>query len=256
MFIEVDGIRTHYTDEGEGTPVLLLHGWGSSVDAFLGIRRALSEHFRTIALDFPGFGESDMIPQPWDVGDYVDFTLRFMRALELRDPVLIGHSFGGRVILKMVGSGLANPEKIVLIDSAGVRHRRSLRARIRIAAFKTVKWFLLLPGIRRVSVGLLDRARKHFGSADYNSAPDVLRQTLVRVVNEDLCEYMPHIACPTLLIWGDQDKDTPLSDAKVMESRIPDCGLCVIKGAGHFSFLHSPFEVNAILNSFLGGEQA
>ena len=107
-----------------------------------------------------------------------------------------------------------------------------------------------------MSAGTLEKARRHFGSADYNSAPVVLRQTLVKVVNEDLCEYMPNIACPTLLIWGDQDTDTPLSDAKVMESKIPDSGLCVIKGVGHFSFIQSPFEVNAILNSFLGGEGA
>ena len=256
MFIDIDGLRAHYTDEGQGAPVLLLHGWGSSVDAFIGIRRALSDRFRVVALDFPGFGESEMIPEPWDVSRYVAFTLRFMENLGLKDPVLIGHSFGGRVIIKMVGSGLASADKIVLIDSAGVKHKRSLRAKIRIAAFKTVKWFLLLPGIRKVSADALEKARRHFGSADYNSAPVVLRQTLVRVVNEDLCEYMPSISCPTLLIWGDQDKDTPLADAKIMESRIPDSGLCVIKGAGHFSFLYSPFEVNAILNSFLGGDHA
>lgn len=256
MFVEINGIKTHYTDEGAGKPVVLLHGWGSSLDAFVRIRQALSDRFRVIALDFPGFGKSEMIAQPWDVSDYVAFFVKFSEEIGIECPVLIGHSFGGRVILKGVGSGLVKADKIVLIDSAGVKHKRSLRAKCRVAAFKTVKWFLLLPGIRRVSAGTLEKARRHFGSADYNSAPAVLRQTLVKVVNEDLCEYMPGIACPTLLIWGDQDTDTPLSDAKVMESRIPDSGLCVIKGAGHFSFLQSPFEVNAILNSFLGGEDA
>ena len=256
MFVEINGIKTHYTDEGEGKPVVLMHGWGSSLDAFVGIRQSLCGFCRVIALDFPGFGKSDMIAEPWDVSDYVAFFVRFLEELQIENPVLIGHSFGGRVILKSVGSGLVNADKIVLIDSAGVKHKRSLRAKCRIAAFKTVKWFLLLPGIRKVSAGTLEKARRHFGSADYNSAPVVLRQTLVKVVNEDLCEYMPNIACPTLLIWGDQDTDTPLSDAKVMESKIPDSGLCVIKGAGHFSFIQSPFEVNAILNSFLGGEGA
>ncbi|MBP5618643.1 MAG: alpha/beta hydrolase [Clostridia bacterium] len=256
MFVEIDGVKAHYTDEGEGKPVVLMHGWGSSLDAFVGIRRALCDRFRVIALDFPGFGKSDSIAEPWDVSDYVAFFAKFLQELQVETPVLIGHSFGGRVILKGVGSGLIKAEKIVLIDSAGVKHKRSLRAKCRIAAFKTVKWCLLLPGIRKVSAGTLEKARRHFGSADYNSAPVVLRQTLVKVVNEDLCDYMPNIACPTLLIWGDQDKDTPLADAKIMESKIPDSGLCVIKGAGHFSFIHSPFEVNAILNSFLGGEGA
>ena len=254
MTIELDDMRIHYTDEGSGEPVLLLHGWGSSCDAFVGIRKALSGRFRVLAMDFPGFGASSDLTEPWDVGRYVSLTHRFIQALGLEAPVLIGHSFGGRVILKMVGSGLVSPSKIVLIDSAGVKHKRSLRAKLRIAAYKTVKAILLLPGIRKVSAGLLEKARGYFGSADYNSAPPILRQTLVQVVNEDLCGYMPSIQAPTLLIWGDQDEDTPLADAKVMERLIPDSGLCVIKGAGHFSFLYSPYQVNAILHSFLGGE--
>lgn len=256
LTLDLDGMQIHYTDEGTGDPILLLHGWGSSCDAFIGIRNALRDRFRVIALDFPGFGASSALEEAWDVGRYVEFTHRFIERLGLESPVLIGHSFGGRVILKMVGSGLVSPAKIVLIDSAGVKHKRKLRTKIRIAAYKTVKAILLLPGIRKISAGALEGARRHFGSADYNSAPPVLRQTLVKVVNEDLCGYMPKISASTLLIWGDQDEDTPLADAKVMERLIPDSGLCVIQGAGHFSFLYSPFEVHAILNSFLGGGNA
>ena len=98
---------------------------------------------------------------------------------------------------------------------------------------------------------MLERVRAYFGSADYNAAPPVLRQTLVKVVNEDLTRFLPHLACPTLLIWGEKDTATPLSDAKLMEKLVPDAGLCVIRGAGHFSFVERPGEVHAIVHSFL-----
>ncbi len=253
MEININGLNINYIDVGQGEPVLLLHGWGSNCDAFRFIINSFSDRFRMIALDFPGFGKSDVIDEPWDVSDYVDFTVKFIEKLGLRSPTLVGHSFGGRVIIKMVGSGLVEPSKIILMDSAGVKHKRSLASKIKLASFKTVKWFLLLPVIRNFSAKALDRARAFFGSADYNSAPAVMRTTLVKVVNEDLCSYMSGIKAPTLLIWGDKDEDTPLSDAKTMEKLIPDSGLCVIKGGGHFSFIDSPYEVNAIINSFLGG---
>ena len=106
----------------------------------------------------------------------------------------------------------------------------------------------LLPSF---SGGLLNKARRHYGSADYNAAPEVLRKTLVSLVNTDIREILPNIKCPTLLIWGENDTATPLSDARIIESLVKDAGLCVIKGTGHFSFVERPFEANAIINSFI-----
>ena len=116
-----------------------------------------------------------------------------------------------------------------------------------------IKGLLSLPGIRKHTGDLLDRARKHYGSADYHSAPPVLRQTLVKVVNEDLTGLLPNIKASTLLIYGENDTATPVADAKKMEAMIPDAGLCVIEGAGHFSFVERPYQVHKILHSFLGG---
>ena len=107
--------------------------------------------------------------------------------------------------------------------------------------------------MRRYTAGLLGKARAAFGSADYKNAPEVLRKTLVRLVNEDLRPLLPDISCPTLLIWGENDTATPLSDGQEMARLIPDAGLCVIRGAGHFAFVERPFEVHRILHSFLGG---
>ena len=108
-----------------------------------------------------------------------------------------------------------------------------------------------MPVIKNYSEGLLDKARKYFGSADYNAAPEVLRKTLVSLVNTDLRNIVHNITCPTLLIWGDKDTDTPLSDAQILESLIPDVGLCVFENAGHFAFFEQQGKTIAILNSFI-----
>jgi len=180
-----------------------------------------------------------------------NMVLKFLDALGIKDPIMMGHSHGGRVTLYMTAKGLVNPEKIVLLDAAGLIPKKSFKQKFRAKSFKIIKWFLTLPVIRKFSGGLLDKARRHYGSADYNAAPEVLRKTLVSLVNTDLRDILPNIKCPSLLIWGENDDATPLSDAKIIESLIPDAGLCVIKGTGHFSFCERPYEANAIINSFI-----
>ena len=251
MFINIDNLSIEYTEQGTGTPVLLLHGWGSSFDAYRGIINTLKDRCRVVAVNFPGCGNSDTMEKPWTLDDYCDFVLKFMKAVDLENPIIFGHSHGGRVTLKLTAEGMVKPPKIVLLDSAGLIPKKSLKQKFRAKSFKTIKAVLTLPVIKNFSAGLLEKARKHYGSADYNAAPLVLRQTLVSLVNTDLRDILHKIDCPTLLIWGENDTATPLSDAKIIESLIPDCGLCVIKGTGHFSFCERPFEANAIINSFI-----
>lgn len=251
MEIVINGLRIKYTDEGSGTPVLLLHGWGSSLDVYRGIIATLKGRCRLVAPDFPGCGGSDIMKEPWSLQDYCDFVLKFIEAVDLKDPIMIGHSHGGRVTLYMTATGMVKPHKIVLLDAAGLIPKKSLKQKLKAKSFKVIKRVLTLPLIKNFSAGLLDKARKHYGSADYNSAPEVLRKTLVSLVNTDIRELLPNIKCPSLLIWGENDTATPLEDAKTIEKLIPDAGLCVIKGTGHFSFCEKPYEANAIINSFI-----
>lgn len=251
MFVNINGLNIEYSDCGEGTPVLLLHGWGASFDTYRGVINCLRDRHRVVAVNFPGCGKSDTMESAWTLDDYCTFVIDFMKATGLENPIMFGHSHGGRVTLKMVAEGMVNPPKIVLIDSAGLIPVKTPRQKRRAKNFKRIKAFLSLPVIRLFSKGLLEKARKHYGSADYNAAPPVLRQTLVSLVNTDLRDIIHKISCPTLLIWGENDTATPLSDAKIMEKLIPDCGLCVIEGTGHFSFCEKPFEAHAIINSFI-----
>lgn len=253
MNITVNGMDIHYESVGFGAPLLFLHGWGSSLDAFRFIWSELSSDFQCIGVDFPGCGGSSLPERALTLDDYCDLVLQFIKKLNLENPILIGHSNGGRVILKLCGSGKVSPEKIILLDAAGVKPKKTLRQKCRQAQFKFIKRVLTLPIVKNFTEALLEAARNHYGSADYKSAPPVMRQTLVNLVNVDLRELMPNIKASTLLIWGECDTATPLSDAKTMEKLIPDSGLCVIKGAGHFSFIDNRVQVNLILRSFLGG---
>ncbi len=251
MFIDIDGLKIEYTEEGTGTPVLLLHGWNSSFQVYRGIINTLKNRCRVVAVNFPGCANSQTMDTPWNLEDYCNFVLKFMKALNLENPIMFGHSHGGRVTLKMAAEGMVNPPKIVLLDSAGLIPKKTLKQKYRTKSFKAIKGVLTLPVIKNYSEGLLQKARNHYGSADYNAAPEVLRKTLVSLVNTDLRNILSNIKCPTLLIWGENDTATPLSDAKIIESLIPDCGLCVIKGTGHYSFCEKPYEANAIINSFI-----
>lgn len=251
MNITIDGLNIEYTEQGSGDAILLLHGWGSSYKFFEPIISHFSDRFRMVAVNFPGCGESERMASPWRLENYCDFVEKFIKKLDIENPVMIGHSHGGRVILKMAAEKTVTPPKIVLLDSAGLIPKKSFKQKFKIASFKTIKGVLSLPIVKNYSKGLLDKARSHYGSADYKAADEVLRKTMVSLVNTDLRDILGNIECPTLLIWGEDDTATPLSDAKIIESLIKDSGLCVYKNAGHFAFFEQMSRTLSILDSFL-----
>ena len=123
MEITIDGRKVRYIDEGEGPEVLLLHGWAAPAETYRLIIDHLKSRCRVVAPDLPGFGGSEEPGAPWSADDYADFVLRFAQAAKLSSPVLIGHSNGGRIIIKLMnreGLPFAVP-KIVLMDSAGIK---------------------------------------------------------------------------------------------------------------------------------------
>lgn len=257
MNIAVKNIPTNYTIKGQGENLLILHGWGSSLAVHRQMIDYLSTGCRVIALDMPGFGETPEPPAAWNVDDYADFVLEFLKVLQIDSVILLGHSFGSRVIIKMA----ARPNlpvsfsKIILVDGAGILPRKTLKQKFRIRMYKIGKKIFSIGVVSKLYPDVLENMRKKNGSADYNAASPLMRQVLVKVVNEDLTELLPSIKQPTLLIWGEMDTATPLSDGKLMEQRIPDAGLVVVKGAGHFSFLEQSQFVHKVMGSFLNIEE-
>jgi pimeloyl-ACP methyl ester carboxylesterase len=248
----IDGKKVYYEDKGSGDVLLLLHGWGSSHKAFSPIIDELSKYMRVIAPDLLGFGSSDALDSPWRVDDYVSFTEKLLNMLNINKLSVLGHSYGGRIIIKLASKPNSSVEfdKIVLVNAAGLRSRRSLKTRFRQLCFKTGKAIYSLPIIRSIYPDAIEELRSRYGSSDYKNATPVMRQTLVNSVNEDLTPLLSRITQPTLLIWGDKDTATPLAHAKIMEKHIADSGLVVFENAGHFSFLDKPYEFMLVLKSF------
>jgi pimeloyl-ACP methyl ester carboxylesterase len=261
MKTNINGLNINYIDEGQGPLLIMLHGWGSNIELFSQVINFTKKKYHTVAMDMPGFGKSDEPAEPMNVDDYVGFVLAFIKALypEEKEIIFLGHSMGGRIIIKL-SSGIHDGRikadfaisKVILTDSAGIMPVRTQAQKKRTARYRLYKNVLNKTGIAKAFPGTLDALQKKFGSADYAAASPVMRQSLVKVVNEDLEPYMPSVTEPALLIWGDKDTATPLSDGQRMEKLMPEAGLAVIEGAGHYSFIDNTYLYNKILGSFLG----
>lgn len=247
--IIIDNLNINYLDVGEGKCIVLFHGWGANKEAFTPIINKLSAYMRVVALDFPGFGKSSEPQDVWDVEKYADFMKKFIKEAECEGAIWLGHSFGGRVIIKLFEKMDVKPSKIVLVDAAGIKPKRGVDYYLKVYSYKLGKKILKLPVINKT--GLYEKLVKNAGSSDYKVLSGNMRATMSKVVNEDLRAHLPGISVPTLLIWGDMDTATPLSDAKIMESLIPDSGIVVLEGAGHFSYLDRPQKFFAALEYFV-----
>lgn len=252
MTTTIDGIKINYDIRGEGECVLFLHGWGANIKLFDGLMNVTAQKYRTVALDLPGFGESEEPKSSWSVDDYAAFVIKFTESLGLEPAVLIGHSFGGRIMIKLLSGGLMpNVTKAVFIDAAGIKPKKTLKQKFKLATYKAGKLLLSLKPIKAIFPDALENLRKSRGSADYNSATPVMRETLVKVVNEDLTELLPKIKASSLLIWGTLDTATPISDGEAFERLIPDAGLVRVQGGSHFAFLDAPELCARAISSFL-----
>lgn len=253
MNIKIDEYNICYkiTGRGERT-VVILQGWGTDLGVYDSMANCINEKYKVVQFDFPGFGGSDEPKEAWNVDAFADFFCRFMEAMEINSATLIGHSYGGRVIIKLATrkSIPFEIERIVLVDSAGILPKKTFAQKMKIKRYKVLKKILNQKVVYALFPELIDDWRSRQGSEDYRNASPIMRQCLVMAVNEDLTELLPHIKQDTLLIWGDEDTATPIEDAKLMEERIPNSGLAVLEGTGHFSFLEQPIIFRNIMRSY------
>jgi pimeloyl-ACP methyl ester carboxylesterase len=243
--------RAALEERGDGRPLLLLHGWGVSSELFTPILDALQAGRRLIVPDLPGFGATAEPATPWSVHDYAAWCVALLDRLGIETCDLIGHSNGGRIGIVMAATYPGRVQRMVLAGSAGIRPRRTLRGVARVRSYKALRM------VERSGVlpsALRDVARRRAdqrGSADYRAVSGVMRGTLVRIVNEDLRTVLPHLNLPVLLIWGDKDTETPIADGQLMELLIPDAGLVVFEGAGHYAYLEQAARFCTIVEVFL-----
>lgn len=241
MKIKINDVEIHYIDYGKGeNTVVLLHGWGQNIAMMKPLGDPLSLSNRVIIVDLPGYGESSEPTYPWTVYDYVEMLHVFLKKIKVEHPILIGHSFGGKISLAYASKYTVF--KLVLFGSPYCKEVEHLSLKT-----KTLKFLKKVPVLNNLE----GFAKKHIGSTDYKSASDMMRKILVLTVNLDLTEDVKKISCPTLIVWGTLDSAVPLKRAYELESLITDAAVIELEGRTHYAYLEELERVLRILQNFI-----
>ena len=243
MIKQINNVDVNYIDYGEGNnAIVLLHGWGQNIEMMKPIGDRFKKNNRIIIVDLPGFGLSEEPKEIWTLNDYVNCIKKLLDKLKIEKPILIGHSFGGKISL--LYASMYEVEKLVLFGSPFKQEIKKLSTKTKILKFlKTVPIINKLEGF----------AKKHIGSTDYKNASEVMRKVLVEHVNLDIEEDVKKIKCPTLLLWGTMDTEVPVERAYELEKLISDAGVVTYEGCSHYAYLERIEQTINILKSFIGG---
>lgn len=250
--ILINNLEANYKIAGEGPAVLILHGWGGSSDSWLEVQGTLADRgYKVVSVDFPGFGKSKTPLSAWSVSDYMAWLETFTELLNLKEFFIIAHSFGGRVAVKFTISYPEKIKKLILCSSAGIKPKPGLKtiiiylfARIGNAIFG-----------RKILARFKDNARNLFYISirhkDYVKANGTMKETIKKVLDEDLLSDLSKIKIKTLLVWGEIDKMVPVKYARIFKEKIQDSRLEILPRIGHSPHLEAPEKLAAIILDFL-----
>lgn len=239
--MQIQGLNINYLDYGNknGKAIVLLHGWGQNTEMMDMLGKPFEKDCRIINIDLPGFGKSDEPKEVMNVSDYTVVIEKLLEKLKVYKPVLIGHSFGGRVAIKFASRN--DVEKLILLSVPLRGHdKKGLKT-------KVLKSLKQVPGLNKLE----GWAKNHIGSRDYKAASPVMKQVLVQTVNEDLSNDLTKIEVPTIIIYGNLDSEVPYEDIKLMESLLNDCGLVLYEGCTHYAYLERLNQTIGIISNFI-----
>ena len=239
MIKKIKNVDINYIDYGNGEKtIVLLHGWGQNIEMMRPIGDKLEG--RIIIIDLPGYGLSSEPDYVWTIYDYRECIKELLDNLKVDKPILIGHSFGGKISLAY--SSKYEVEKLILFGSPYKPEKKKLSLKTKL--LKTAK---KIPVLNKLE-GL---AKKHIGSTDYKNASEMMRKVLVSTVNLDLTEDVKKIKCPTLIIWGSLDEAVPLEVAYELEKLIKDSGVVVYEECSHYAYLERLNQVINVIKVFI-----
>ena len=240
MIIKVKDLDINYIQYGEGSDIVLLHGWGQNIKMMEPIGEKLASKFKVTILDLPGHGNSSEPKEALTIYDFCEILKEFLDKLKIDNPIIIGHSFGGRIAI--IYASHYDTEKLILLGAPCVRKKEKLGLKI-----KTLKQLKKIPVLNKFE----EFAKRHIGSRDYRNANPIMRQILVNTVNEDLSDCARKIKGPTLLIWGEYDNEAPVEDAKILEKLIDDSGLIIYPNGSHYTYLEFLNPVCKVIKTFI-----
>lgn len=243
MIKSIRNMKINYKQYGNKNKqaIVLLHGWGQNIS----MMEPLGKHFsnnNVIIVDLPGFGESEEPTELLTIYDYADIIHELLNELNIKNPILIGHSFGGKITLVYASKYECN--KIILLASPFRKEITNLSLKTRV--LKKAKKIPIIKNLEEV-------AKKHIGSTDYKNASPMMRKIMVEHVNLDITNDLNKIKCPTLIIWGDNDTTVSIDEAYELEKLISDAGVVIIEGGTHYAYLEALNRVINIIKVFIGG---
>ncbi|MBO5121526.1 MAG: alpha/beta hydrolase [Bacilli bacterium] len=254
MYLTVKDITIYYEKHGNSkNTILILPGWGNTRETFHHIINNFKNNYTIYILDYPGLGNSPIPNKTLTIYDYTEIIIDFMEKLNIINPIIIAHSFGGRITSLLTGYYKHKVEKLILIDIAGIKPKKTLKKLIKEKIYKLKKKIIKLFPKKKQNY-LYQKLLKKYASPDYLSLPPTMHETFKNIVNEDLTKHFKNIKEETLLIWGENDQDTPLQDAYKIKSLIKNSALIILKNGNHYSYLNYPILVNNIIYEFIKKE--
>lgn len=250
--IEAHGVLTNYKIAGTGPMVLILHGWRHNSQHWQPVQEILAQNgFQVIALDLPGFGLSQDPPRPWTIEDYKNFVFAFLRELNITSCHLIGHSFGGRITIKMAATNSPVLNKVVICDGAGINVVVGWKKKLVISFAQVFSWIFKNPILDPIYKKIQQMVYTALKSDDFLQVNETMRGVFLNANREDLRHLLPYIPFETLLVWGENDRLTPVENAYVMQREIKGAKLEIIKGVGHSPHVKEPQILANIIVKFL-----
>lgn len=236
MILSLNGAKVYFQKTGRGKDLILLHGWEKDVSTFWPVVDQLKEDFTLWLIDLPGFGRSRLPKRAMSVADYAKLVACFIRKEHMTKPILLGHSLGGRIAIKLTAANSNLVDKLVLVSSAGIKPKQDNLKFLAYMSTKFIKFFIPnLFNLKKKARYLLYKTLE----SDYLQAGE-MSDTLTNILDEDLTPELPKIKNKTLLIWGEKDKSVPISFGKRMYQLIPNARLEVYESVGHFPYLENP----------------
>lgn len=251
MFFNTGEISLYYEKHGnKDKTILILPGWGNQRTTFYHIINNFKENYTIYIIDYPGFGNSSIPTKTLTIYDYANIIRNFMEENNIINPIIIAHSFGGRIATLLTGYYKEKIDKLILIDIATIKPKKTWKQKIKQKIYKLLKKGIkLLP--KRKQEKYHQKLIQNFGSADYRNLPTEMQETFKNIVNEELKYYLPYIESETLILWGKLDQDTPLKDGIKINNSIKESALIVFPEGNHFCYLQYPILINKIIQEFL-----
>ena len=249
MQVVVDSQLVHYVTRGKGELVLILHGWGDSSTGWRDLAATLAKKHQVIALDLPGFGGTEAPKKAWDLSDYALFVQHFLQKIDKPQvAVLIGHSNGGAIAVRGLGTGVLKTQKLVLLAAAGIRGEYKGRVKA-LRVFTKIGKALSSPLPKSVKQHLRRKVYSSVGS-DMLVA-EHMQETFKKIVTDDVREDAAKLSLPTLLVYGEADEQAPAWYGETYHQLITGSTLEILPGVGHFVHLERPKEVTRAIQEFI-----